>query len=196
MAIDRARVSLLVRSYRTQILVGAGSVAAFLAFVAVGVAARRHASASRVEIRQLASIRSEVSNFRTAFRASPTDDARLLSVDDTMTVSTTRDLRVSIAGQVASRAEDVGLASVRVRFTQPDSTAAPPHPDLIRSSITVADYTMTVDAAGSLGAMLSLIDQLPPSVAVQRLTATRTKNGAEYHLVLAVLESAGVAQHG
>ena len=66
----------------------------------------------------------------------------------------------------------------------------------MRSSIAVADYTMTVDGIGSLGAVLSLINHLPPSVALQRLTATRSKNGAEYHLVLAVFESAGVERHG
>ena len=196
MPIDRARISLLMRTHRTQILVGATSAVAFVAFIGLGVAARRRTAAAFLDAAQLASIRSEVSNFRTSFRASPADDAWLLSVDDTTAVSTTRDLRVSLAEQVASRAGHVGLAGVRVRFTQPDSTAAPPRPELMRSSVTVADYTMTVDAAGSLAAVLSLVKQLPPSVALQRLTATRSSNGAEYHLVLAVLESAGVEQHG
>ena len=196
MTIDRTRLSLLLRTYRTQILIGAASMVAFVGFIGVGITARRHAAAASVEITQLASIRSEVSNFRSAFRPSRSDDASLSLVDDTVPIATTHELRVALAEQVASRAENVGLANVRVRFAQPDSAAAPPRPDLMRSSITVANYTMTVDAAGSLGAMLTLVAHLPPSVAVQRLTATRVKNGAEYHLVLAVLESAGVERHG
>ena len=196
MTIDKARLSVLMRAHRTQIVVGSASVVAFVGFIGLGIAARRRAAAASVEITQLASIRSEVSNFRLAFRASPADDARLLSADDTTAVSTTHDLRVSLAEQIASLAEHAGLASVRVRFTQPDSAAAPPRPDLMRSSVTVANYTLTVDAAGRLGDVLSLVNQLPSSVALQRLTATRAKNGAEYHLVLAVLESAGVEQHG
>jgi len=194
MTIDRAHVSLLMRTYRTQILVGSASAIAFVGFIGLGITARRRATAASVELARLASIRSEVSNFRAAFRASRADEAWLLS--DTTAVSTTRDLRVSLAEEVAARAERAGLASVRVRFTQPDSAAEPPRPDLIRSSIAVANYTITVDAAGSLGAVLLLVNQLPSSVAVQRLTATRAKNGAEYHLVLAVLESAGLEQHG
>lgn len=196
MTIDRARTATLMRTYRTQILIGSVSVVAFVGFIGLGMAARRHTAATAVEVTQLASIRSEVSNFRTAFRASPADDAWLVSVDDTTMISTTHDLRVSLAEQVASKAERVGLADVRVRFTPPDSAAAPPRPDLMRSSVTIADYTLTVDAAGSLGDVLAFVNQLPPSVALQRLTATRSNNGAEYHLVLAVLESAGVEQHG
>jgi len=196
MTIDRARLSLLMRTYRTQILFGSASVVAFVGFVSLGIAARRRTAAASVEMTRLASIRSEVSNFRKAFKASPADDAWLLSVDDTTAVATTHDLRVSLAEQVASRAEHAGLAGVRVRFTEPDSAAAPARPDLMRASITVAKYTITVDGTGSLGAVLSLVNQLPPSVALQRLTATRSKNGAEYRLVLAVFEMAGVEQRG
>lgn len=196
MTIDRARLSMLMRTCRAQILIGSASIVAFVGFTGIGIAARRRAAAASVEMDQLASIRSEVSNFRSVFESSPADDARLQSVGDNTVVSTTHDLRVSLAEQVASRAEHAGLANVRVRFTQADSAAAPPRPELMRSSITIASYTMTVDAAGSLGAVLSLVNQLPASVAVQRLTATRAKNGAEYRLVLAVLESAGVERHG
>ena len=196
MTIHKSRIVALTRTYRTQILIAAASVVAFVAFIDLGFAARRRTAATAAEITQLASIRSEVSNFRSAFRASAADDARLFAVDDTTTISTTRDLRVSLAEHVASKAERLGLASVRVRFTPPDSAAAPPSPDLMRSSVAVADYTLTVDAAGSLADVLALVDQLPSSVALQRLTATRSKHGAEYHLVLAVLESAGVERHG
>jgi hypothetical protein len=122
----------------------------------------------------------------------------MLNVPDSLSVALPRDQRVSLAQQIADRAERTGLSDVRVRFALPDSAAAPDRPDLMGTGVAVADYTLAVECTGGFAAMLSLVNQLPPSVAVQRITAARMKSGVQYHLILAVFEAAagGANQHG
>jgi hypothetical protein len=196
MAMTTARLRTMLETHRTQFFIGTACVAVFGLSVGAGVAARRRTRMASLELAQLSSIRSQVSSFRGSFEASPANDSLLSRTADTLAIATPRDVRVSLAEQIASRAEATGLANVRVRFTAADTSSPPTPPQLVRSSVALADYTITVDGTGSLASALSLVDRLPPTVALQRLTAIRSKNGAEYRLVLAVFESTGGDRHG
>ena len=86
---------------------------------------------------------------------------------------------------------------MRVRFASADTASPPQAPQLVDGSAQVASYTLVVEGSGGFATALSLVKQLPPAVALQRITADRGKDGAvHYTLVLAVFESAGRNQHG
>lgn len=199
MAITKADLQQAARRHRLLSEVVGVALLAIVVYVTIGISARRRAEPVRVENTKLSSAVAEVSQFRAAFRpSSPEQDVRMLNVPDSLSIALPRDQRVSLAQQIAARAERAGLSGVRVRFALPDSAAAPDRPDLMGTSVAVADYALTVECTGGFAAMLSLVNQLPPSVAVQRITASRTKTGAQYHLILAVFEAAAGAanQHG
>jgi hypothetical protein len=199
MAITKADLQQAARRHRLLSEVIGVALLAIIVYVSLGIVARRRIEPVRAEITKLGSAVAEVSQFRTAFKPStPEQDVRMLNVPDSLSVALPRDQRVSLAQQIADRAERAGLIDLRVRFTLPDSAAAPDRPDLMSASVAVADYTLSVDCTGDFAAMLSLINHLPPSVAVQRITANRTKGGTQYHLILAVFEVAasGASQHG
>lgn len=197
MAITKADLQQAARRHRLLSEVIGVALFAIIVYVSIGVSARRRSQPVRAEITKLSSAVAEVSQFRGAFRPStPEQDVRTY-VPDSLSVALPRDQRVSLAQQIADRAERAGLSEVRVKFALPDSAAAPDRPDLMGTSVSVADYTLTVECTGGFAAMLSLVNQLPPSVAVQRITASRTKGGAQYQVILAVFEAAvGANQHG
>ena len=85
---------------------------------------------------------------------------------------------------------------MRVKFAAPDSAAAPDKPDLFASTVAVADYGVSIECEGGFAALLSFVGQLPPSVALQRISVVHDKAGSHFHVMLAVFESAGTAQHG
>jgi hypothetical protein len=199
MAITKADLQQAARRHRLLSEVIAVSLLAIIVYVSIGISARRRTEPVHAEIIKLSSAVAEVSRFRAAFRPStPEQDVRMLNVPDSLSVALPRDRRVSLAQQIAEHAERAGLSDVRVRFALPDSAAAPDRPDLVGTSVAVADYTLSVECTGDFAAMLSLVNRLPLSVAVQRITANRTKRGAQYLLILAVFEAAvgGANQHG
>ncbi|HEY4217835.1 MAG TPA: hypothetical protein VGM67_11905 [Gemmatimonadaceae bacterium] len=169
---------------------------AFVAFVGVGVAAKRRLAPVRADQVSVSMVESELSNFRTAFKPEPVGHDVLMALPDSFAISVPRANRVSLAGDLASRAEQVGLRNVRVNFAPPDSSAAPEHPEFFGAPVSVADYGVAVECGGSFAAVLSFVDQLPSSVALQRITAVRDKAGSHFLVMLAVFESAGSAQHG
>lgn len=199
MPITKADLQQAGRRHRLLSEVIGVSLLAIIAYVSIGISARRRTAPIHTENTKLSSAVAEVSTFRAAFRPSTLEqDARILNVPDSLSVALSRDQRVSLAQQIAERAERAGLSDVRVRFALPDSAAAPDRPDLMGTSVAVADYTLSVECTGGFAAVLSLVNHLPLSVAVQRITANRMKGGAQYLLVLAVFEAAadGANQHG
>lgn len=186
-----------IRRYRIQSECIGLALFATIVFVALGIAARRRIEPVRADVAKLVNASSEIRGFRAAFRPStPERDSRMGHLPDSLGVAVSRELRVSLAEQIATRAEHAGLSDVRVRFALPDSAAAPARPELTGATIGVADYTISLDCSGGFAAVLSLVNHLPPSVALERMTANRTSSGAQYRLVLAVLESSGPIQHG
>ena len=65
----------------------------------------------------------------------------------------------------------------------------PRRPELTTRSIVVADYTLALECDGTLAAVLSLLGQLPPSVALERLGAVRARGATQYRLTFAVFEA-------
>ena len=192
-----AELKALALRYRVHAECIGVAVVALIVFVMLGTAARHKLGPARAEQAKVADIESEIASFRSAFSAStPGGDVSAVTLPDSFAVAVSRDTRVALAEHVASRAEQVGLSDVRVRFAPPDSSAAPARPDLFSATVAVADYAIYIDCAGSFASVLSLVNQLPPSVALQRLTAVRDKTGAHFRLILAVFETAGSAQHG
>jgi hypothetical protein len=176
--------------YRVQsVAIVASSIAAF-ALLGLGVRLRRSAEPVRLETRRLSATAAEVSGFRAAFvSSSPDDDSRLSQLADSLGAAVPRDDRVALAQQVAARAEALGLLDVRVRFTPADSMALPHPPALSSSAIAVADYALALDGDGNLVSVLSLLGRLPPSVALERITAARARGTARYHMTFTVFES-------
>jgi hypothetical protein len=169
---------------------------AFVVSLTLGVSARRQAAPLAAEARRLQAANQELTSFRSSFRPSAPDDESL-RIPDSLAIGISRDTRVSLAQQVAQRAEQSGLRDVRVRFAGPDSATAPAAPAFTGNSVTIADYTLAIECSGGFAAMMSLVNHLPPSVALQRITAVRSSSGtAQFHLVLAVFETAGPNQHG
>lgn len=206
MTLTFASVRSTARRYRVQAMGVGTALFAIVPAMLLGVGARHRVAALRTEQRRLESDSAEIANFRSHFRAAP-GEQELRGLPDTLAIAVSRDMRVSLAETIASRAEHLGLRDVRVRFSSPDSASPPARPELTSkdAAIAVADYDLSIDCGGDYAAVLSLIGQLPTSVALQRLIAVRGVRGGEYHLSLAVFENAkasatgsanGVNQHG
>lgn len=182
-----AQLRATVVRYRIHTAMIAAAAVLVFVFVAVGVRVRRTAEPLRLETARLSATASEIDAFRTAFVASgPESEERWSQLADSMGVTVARDNRVGLAQQVAARAEALGLSSVRVRFTVPDSVVPPRRP----AFSAVAGYALALDADGSLSDVLSLLAQLPPSVALTRLGSARSRGTTQHQLSFAVLEAA------
>jgi len=181
--------------YRTHAECIAVAAFACVAFAALGLAAKRKLAPARAEHASVSMVESEVSSFRSAFKPAPAGQ-EIPTLADSFAVAVSRDERMSLAGDLASRAESAGLRSVRVNFASPDSAAAPEAPDFFAGTVSVADYGIAIDCGGSFAGVLSFVNQLPASVALQRITAVRDKDGSHFHVMLAVFEAAQAAQHG
>jgi hypothetical protein len=182
--------------YRVQAECIAVALLAVVVFTSLGVAARRKLAPAQADLAAASAIAGEISGFRAAFKPSPAPDQLAVSLPDSLAVSIPRDDRVSLVGNLASRAELVGLSGVRVSFAAPDSAAAPAQPELFATAVAIADYGVSIDCGGSFAQLLSFVNQLPPSVALQRITAVRDKAGSHFHVMLAVFEAPRAAQHG
>ena len=192
-----ADVKRLFGRHRTQSEAVGVALLATVVALTIGAMARQQGAPLRAEHDRLRSATRELNAFRTSFQpTTPREDSARLA--DSLMVGVARDVRFSLAQQVAARAERTGLRDVRIRFAAADTGAPPQAPDLSERTVTVADYTVAVDCAGDYSALLEFVRRLPVSVAVQRIAATRAGNGAiEYHVVLAVFESkAEAAAHG
>jgi hypothetical protein len=181
--------------YRVHAECMAVAAIACVVFTGLGLAAKRKLAPARADQASVSMVAGEVSSFQSAFKAAPPGQD-VPTLPDSFAVAVARVDRVSLAGDLASRAESAGLRSVRVNFAPPDSAAAPDHPDFFADPVSVADYGIAIDCGGSFAGVLSFVNQLPPSVALQRITAVRDKAGSHFHVMLAVFESAQGAQHG
>jgi hypothetical protein len=172
------------------------AVLAIVVAVVLGVSAKRSASAMQSELQRLRAASQELSGFRAAFQPG-TAAQDSIQLPESMTVAIPRDVRITLAQRIATTAEESGLSDVRVRFASADSTGTPAVPQFSALAPTVANYSMVIDASGRFAPLLSLVNHLPPSVAIQRLQVTRGAGGtAVYQLILAVFESAKQNQHG
>jgi len=157
----------------------------------LGIRARRALVPAQDELAKVSAASTEISTFRSSFRTStPEQDIHVAQLADSLGVAVARNDRVSIAQAIAATAEALGLDQVRVRFAAADTAAAPTRPDVSRISIGVADYSVAVECTGALDAVLSLVNQLPASVALQRLTGAQVNGRTRYNIALAVFESA------
>lgn len=185
-----ARLKTVISRHRRESAgVGVALVVAAVA-VAVGVAARDRVAPVVVQRNRLRSTEHDVVVFRSAFRQASLEE-RAFRFPDSLAVAVSRDTRFSVAQRIAQRAELLGLTEVRVRFAPFDSADAPAVPELSGVHVGLADYSIAIDCRGDFSALLALVDQLPASVALQRLGAERAPAGGavDYHLTLAVFES-------
>ena len=198
MAMTGASLKALMLRYRLQSEAAGVAVLAVVVSLFVGGAARRQLQPLQIEQNRLRGAQQEITAFRSSFKAA-TPEEEAFTFPDSLNVTVTRDVRFSLAQQVTLRAEQSGLRNVRVRFVSPDSSGAvaPVVPDLASGKVAVADYTITLDCHGAFGSALALVRHLPASVALQRISAARGRDGAtEYHIVLAVFEAPAGAAHG
>ena len=170
------------------------SLLALIVFVVLGIQARRALQPVRADLTRLGLASSEITSFRSAFKAStPEQEMRVRQLAESLSVVIPRDYRVALAQQIAARAESLGLGDVRVRFAPLDTAAPPPRPDLSGSTVAVADYSLSVDCSGGYAAVLSLIKLLPSSVALQQIVGDTAGGHTQFHLALAVFESANMS---
>lgn len=195
MAMTGADVKAFVRRFRLQSeIVGVAALATIVA-VALGVMARRQLVPLDAQRDRLRSADREIAAFRAAFQAT-TPDENAFRFPDSLAVGVVRDVRFTLAQQVSQRAEQSGMSDVRVRFAGPDTVGPPQVPDLPGERVAVADYTITLDGTGDFSTVLGLLRGLPPSVALQQMTAVRAGNRISYHLTLAVFETSGGKTNG
>jgi hypothetical protein len=173
------------------------AVLGLVVFTALGLRARQQGEPLRAELAKLQAASAEVSTFRASFTAStPEQDSRITQLSDSLSIAVVRDQRVGLAQRIAAEADAVGLSDVRVRFAAPDSAAAPVRPDLVRNPVSVADYSIAVECYGSFATVLSLVNRLPASVALQRVVGTNINGRARFQIVLAVFEASPAATIG
>jgi hypothetical protein len=194
MALSTARIKALVGKYRLQSEVVGISALALVAAVAVGMSARRQAAPLLVEQNRLRGQQQEVTNFRAAFQPA-TEQEWASRIPDTLAFSVDADSRIGLTQTIALRAEASGLRDVRVRIAGADTIGAPVGD--LPDGTHLAAYTLTVDGSGDFASILALMNRLPMSVTIQRVSAVHGTNGLErFGIVLAVYESTGAAQHG
>jgi len=199
-AVNVAKVRALAVQHRRESAYIGVALAVFVASIAGGVSARNRMPAIEIQRNRLRSIAHDITTFHAAFRQASLEE-RAFRFPDSLAVAVSRDARFSVAQRVTQRAEQLGLTDVRVRFAPPDSmdpAAEPPTaPELSSMHIAVADYTLAVDCRGDFSTLLSLVDNLPASVALQRLDGDRAPVGGavDYHLTLAVFESGADTTH-
>lgn len=163
------------------------SLLALIVFVTLAVHARSTLVIARSDLARLEAASAEIVGFRTSFRpAGESEHRRAESVD----LGVPRDQRTALAHSIAERAEALGLSGVRVRFAELDSAAPPPAPDLVREPVAIADYTIVADFGGAFASVLTLVNRLPMSVALQRIEAQPSAGHTHFRIVLAVFESA------
>jgi len=194
MAMSTATVRAWLSGHRLQAEALGVCALAVAAAVVIGVRARRAAEPARLENGRLRQSASEVASFRKAFTpAAAEQDVRIARLNDSLGVAVSRDNRVALAQQIAARAESLGLTGVRVKFAGVDSAAAPTRPETSGGSIIVADYSLVIECDGTLANVLALVNELPASVAVQRISAAQDRSAAQFRLVLGVFEQAGAS---
>jgi len=191
MAITIASLRQTVARHRRESVRVGIALAVLVVSIAAGVAARNRIAPVVIQRNRLRSTDHDLTTFRSAFRQASLEE-RAFRFPDSLAVFVAREARFSVAQRVAQRAEQLGLTDVRVRFAAADSAEAPTVPELSDAHVAVADYSIGLDCRGSLAALLSLVNALPPSVALQRVSAERVPvtGAVDYHLALAVFESA------
>lgn len=193
--IGQLRARIVRHRFQSEVI--GASLLAFVAFIAVGIRANRAAEPVRLETARLSMASSEVARFRAAFSAGNSErEPRATQLADSLGLAIARDNRVTLAQQVAARAESLGLVGVRVKFAPADSAPPPRRPELSHGAVNIADYTLVLDCEGGLAPVLSLLNQLPPSIALQRMTAVKPRGISQFRLTFVVFESAAAPGKG
>lgn len=108
------------------------------------------------------------------------------------------DERLALTQAIARTAEAAGLRDVRVRAVPPDTTGAEARLSSEGVLRQPAPFGLLVECRGSLQAVVTLLGQLPPSVAATSIELVRQDGRARHRLMLAVYELgfANVTSHG
>lgn len=196
MAMTTADLRNAFNRHRAQSEVAGVALLALVVALLVGGAAKRARQPLDQERARLASSEQEIASFRSAFQPATLEESAV-RLPDSLAIGVVREDRFTLAQQVAQRAEQIGLRGVRVRFAPPEAGVAAP-PIAAGGKVTVADYAVVLDLTGSYANVLTLVKRLPPSVALQSISATHGDKGTPaYHVVLTVFEApAGAGQHG
>jgi hypothetical protein len=96
--------------------------------------------------------------------------------------------RVSLMELVARIADDARLSNVHVSFKAGTDSSFVPARAIGASTLNTASYSIVVDFSGSFAGVVQFVSNLPPSVSVSRLNASRQDNRAAYHILLSVYE--------
>jgi hypothetical protein len=96
--------------------------------------------------------------------------------------------RVSLMELVARIADDARLSNVHVSFKAGTDSSFVPARAIGASTLNTASYSIVVDFSGSFAGVVQFVSNLPPSVSVSRLSASRQDNRAAYHILLSVYE--------
>jgi hypothetical protein len=193
MALTTAELKTMAQRHQAHAEAIGVALLATIVALALGISARRQAAPLNAERDRLRAASAELESFRSSFRATtPEEDA--FRLPDSLSVGVSRDVRVTLAQLVAQRAEQSGLRDVRIRFAPPDSGAAPAAPDF--GGAHIADYSIALECHGGMSSLLSLIRHLPPSVALERISATRGGGTGDFVVTLAVFETPPENAHG
>jgi hypothetical protein len=90
----------------------------------------------------------------------------------------------SVAAAVTSRAEQIGIEEVLVRYSAADSLSPPPARKLGRWTLEPQMPTLQVEFVGSFPEVIDLIDALPAHVEVRDLRIARQAGGVRASLTL------------
>lgn len=91
---------------------------------------------------------------------------------------------LSLARLVSQRAEEVGVADVRIRLASGDSVAAPPPLDAGSVVVEFGPQGLVVDFSGSMSEVIGFLGSLPPQVGVASMRLTAQDPGVRASVVL------------
>ena len=96
--------------------------------------------------------------------------------------------RLGLTGAVSRAAEDAGLGSVRVLIGPPDTTGVEARLSTEGIRRKPASFSLLLESRGGMQAVIRFLGQLPPSVAVTRLSLVQQDGGRWHRISLAVYE--------
>ena len=98
------------------------------------------------------------------------------------------DDRLGMTGTVSRVAEESGLRDVRVLLGPPDTTGVEKRLSTEGIRRKAAAFSLLVEARGGMRSVIAFIGQLPPSVAVTRLSLVKQDGRQRHRISLAVYE--------
>jgi hypothetical protein len=171
-------------------LLSAAAAAVLLAWTAVSIT--RTGNAHREALREARATLAAFEGWRRGYR--PPEAAESLAWRRTrmevQELGIAGDERLALTQAISRAAEAAGLRDVRVRVAPADTTGSEARLSTEGVRRQPAPFGLLVECRGNLQAVVNLLGQLPPSVAVTSLELMRQDGGrpARHRLVLAVYE--------